>query len=285
MPGPARPVGAGAGRRGRDRRGRESRVDDHLRRLLLLADRVGALGEPRDYPARPAGAGRPGAPRAAHPARRAGHDGAHEREQCSPAGPRRDGRADRPARRRDDRHGRRLRAGQPAVPGERRGGPDRPAGRPGDRRGRRRGPEPPGGRRARRTCGTPRPASRGRTCCCTTRTAPCSRSVTARPPPRWSGSTTVFADHVHPAADPHGRDHRRPARSSSARIGVGDWAVTHGGGSLAISLPRRRAASARELIAPAAGSRVVDLPRHEGGRGVVEAVVDLRTRLAPGSAT
>ncbi|MBA2767830.1 MAG: glycoside hydrolase family 3 protein [Sporichthyaceae bacterium] len=28
----------------------ESVVDDHLRRLLLLADRTGALGEPRDYP-------------------------------------------------------------------------------------------------------------------------------------------------------------------------------------------------------------------------------------------
>ncbi len=52
MPGPDGPVGRRAGRRGASPARSPSRsVDDHLRRLLLLADRVGALGEPRDCPA------------------------------------------------------------------------------------------------------------------------------------------------------------------------------------------------------------------------------------------
>jgi beta-glucosidase len=58
-------------------------------------------------------------------------------------------------------------------------------------------------------------------------------------------------------------------------IGAGEWTVTHGGGSFAVSLPAQRDSLARELIAPPAGARVVDLPRQDTERGVVEAVVDL----------
>ena len=37
----------------------EAVVDEHLHRVLLLADRVGALGRPRDYPRPPARPGQP----------------------------------------------------------------------------------------------------------------------------------------------------------------------------------------------------------------------------------
>ena len=77
---------------------------------------------PRDVARGPAGAGQRRAPGAADPARRAGHDRADQRRRRAAAGPRRRRVAliGRHARR-DDRHGRRLGAGQPAVPGERRG--------------------------------------------------------------------------------------------------------------------------------------------------------------------
>ena len=50
MPGPFGPWGDAARRRRRARRGRREAIDDAVRRLLRLADRVGALGEPRGWP-------------------------------------------------------------------------------------------------------------------------------------------------------------------------------------------------------------------------------------------
>jgi beta-glucosidase len=50
MPGPAGPWGEALVSAVRAGDVAESVIDEHLRRLLLLADRVGALGAPRDYP-------------------------------------------------------------------------------------------------------------------------------------------------------------------------------------------------------------------------------------------
>jgi beta-glucosidase len=50
MPGPSGPWGAALVSAVRNGDVDEAVVDDHLRRLLRLADRVGALGTPRDYP-------------------------------------------------------------------------------------------------------------------------------------------------------------------------------------------------------------------------------------------
>jgi beta-glucosidase len=50
MPGPTGPWGDALVAAVREGEVDESTVDDHLRRLLLLASRVGALGEPRSYP-------------------------------------------------------------------------------------------------------------------------------------------------------------------------------------------------------------------------------------------
>ena len=51
MPGPTGPWGDALVEAVRDGQVDESVIDDHLARLLLLAQRVGALGTPRDYPA------------------------------------------------------------------------------------------------------------------------------------------------------------------------------------------------------------------------------------------
>ena len=51
MPGPAPWWVDGAWPRSRPARSPRRRIDDHLRRLLRLADRTGALGTPRSYPA------------------------------------------------------------------------------------------------------------------------------------------------------------------------------------------------------------------------------------------
>jgi beta-glucosidase len=50
MPGPSGPWGAALVQAVRDGEVDEAVIDDHLRRLLRLADRAGALGTPRDYP-------------------------------------------------------------------------------------------------------------------------------------------------------------------------------------------------------------------------------------------
>jgi beta-glucosidase len=82
-----RAVGRRAGRRGPSGEVAESVVDDHLRRLLRLADRVGALGAPppATRPTCRARTARP--PRAAHPARRRRDDRADQRRRAA-AGPR-----------------------------------------------------------------------------------------------------------------------------------------------------------------------------------------------------
>ena len=72
MPGPDGPWGEALVAAVRAGEVDEAVIDDHLRRLLLLAERVGALGEPRTWPAGPAGARQRRAPGAAHPAGRAG---------------------------------------------------------------------------------------------------------------------------------------------------------------------------------------------------------------------
>ncbi len=128
MPGPDGPVGRRAGRRGRDgavRRGGHRRA---RRRLLLLAERVGALGAPRTWPADVPAPDSAVAPRAAAPARRRRDDRARQRRHAA-------------ARRAAARvaligrhavetvvHGRRLGAGQPAAPGQRRRGAGRALG-------------------------------------------------------------------------------------------------------------------------------------------------------------
>src|SRR3954447_13182420 len=50
MPGPIRPWGADLVAAGESGQVPESVIDDHVRRLLRLADRVGALGHARDWP-------------------------------------------------------------------------------------------------------------------------------------------------------------------------------------------------------------------------------------------
>src|SRR5436305_1500169 len=50
MPGPAGPWGDALVEAVEAGTVREAVIDEHLRRLLRLADRVGALGTPRDYP-------------------------------------------------------------------------------------------------------------------------------------------------------------------------------------------------------------------------------------------
>ena len=133
----------------------ESVVDDHLRRLLRLADRVGALGRPR------AAARATCRPRTARSAR-------EQLTRLAAAGMTvltNDGAVlplDRAARvaligrhaRRHHRHGRRLGPGQPAVPGQRRRGPDRAARRRGHGHRRRRGADPAGAGRGRRSSPT-----------------------------------------------------------------------------------------------------------------------------------
>ena len=99
-------------------------LDDHVRRLLLLAARVGALGEPRSWPAEP--------PEPDSDVRRtqlrdlaaSGHDRAPQRRDAS-ARAGQPGGADRPERTGDDLHGRRLGAGARAAPGQRRRGAHR----------------------------------------------------------------------------------------------------------------------------------------------------------------
>jgi beta-glucosidase len=86
----------------------------------------------------------------------------------------------------------------------------------------------------------------------------------------------VFADHVTRLRIRTAVDLSGPVEIGV--IGAGEWAVTHGGGSLAISLPAEGDSLARELIAPPAASRLVELPAGAGAGGedgVVEAVVDL----------
>src|SRR3954454_13624357 len=51
MPGPGGPWGEALGAAVRSGEVDEAVIEDHLRRLLLLAERTGALGRPRDYPA------------------------------------------------------------------------------------------------------------------------------------------------------------------------------------------------------------------------------------------
>src|SRR3954454_6008398 len=51
MPGPEGPWGEALGAAVRSGEVDEAVIEDHLRRLLLLAERTGALGRPRDYPA------------------------------------------------------------------------------------------------------------------------------------------------------------------------------------------------------------------------------------------
>ena len=50
MPGPDGPWGDALVAAVEPARSTSRSIDDHLRRLLRLADRVGALGTPRDYP-------------------------------------------------------------------------------------------------------------------------------------------------------------------------------------------------------------------------------------------
>ena len=90
MPGPVGPWGDALVRAVRTGEVAEAVVDDHLRRLLRLADRVGALGGARPAPGPPAGPGQPGPPRAADPARRRRDDRADQRRRAA-AGPRRRG--------------------------------------------------------------------------------------------------------------------------------------------------------------------------------------------------
>ena len=95
----------------------EAVVDEHLRRLLRLADRVGVLGNERDYPS--------DLPAPDSEVRReqltrlaaAGMTVVKNEGDALPAGARCEGRARRPARGRHDRHGWRLRTGQPALSG------------------------------------------------------------------------------------------------------------------------------------------------------------------------
>ncbi len=101
----------------------EAVIDDHLRRLLRLADRVGALGGAR--PATRADLPAPDSPVRREQLTRlaaAGHDRAHQRRRVLPLA--RGARVALIGRhaRRDHRHGRRLGPGQPAVPGQRRRG-------------------------------------------------------------------------------------------------------------------------------------------------------------------
>jgi beta-glucosidase len=70
MPGPAGPWGDALVDAVRSGEVAEAVVDDHLRRLLRLADRVGALGNARPAPGTLARAGRSGPSRAADPAGR-----------------------------------------------------------------------------------------------------------------------------------------------------------------------------------------------------------------------
>ena len=125
MPGPGRPWGdelvaaVDAGEVD------ETVIDDHLRRVLRLADRVGALGTPEPI-RRPARAGQPSRK---DQLRRLAAAGMTVLTNAVPAPPHGTvGRADRPACARDDRHGRRFGAGQPAVPGQRRRRSQRSAG-------------------------------------------------------------------------------------------------------------------------------------------------------------
>ena len=133
----------------------ESVIDEHVCRLLRLAERVGALGGPgraaavarlghcagrsrAPRPAAPPGHGRPGGP------------GQQRRPSADRGrGGRRDwtGRGHRPARHRDGLHGRRVGPGEPAAPGLHRGRPRRRPRRAPQRRRRCRGPRAPGRRR------------------------------------------------------------------------------------------------------------------------------------------
>ena len=98
-------------------------VDDHVRRLLRLADRVGALGEHAQLAHRRARAGRRRTPRAAAPPRRVGHDRAHQRRHAPPR-PRLADRPRRPARPRDHLHGGRVGPGPCPAPDQHRRGHD-----------------------------------------------------------------------------------------------------------------------------------------------------------------
>ena len=103
------------------------------------------------------------------------------RRRGAAARPRHHGRADRPARPGDHRHGRRLRAGQPAVPGQRRRRPDRAARRRRHRHRRRRGPRPARSPPRPGFVTDPDTGEPGIHVTCTTPTAPCSRSEHCRP--------------------------------------------------------------------------------------------------------
>ncbi len=157
MPGPDGPWGEALVRDVESGAVPESVVDEHVTRLLRLAERVGALGEHRRWPAESTA---PDAPERRAQLRRLATDGmvVLANDGVLPlAAERRHRRPRRPARRRDRLHGRRIRPGEPALPGlHRRGAPsgDR---RPPHRRRRGRGARAP---RRRRPAVAARPGDR-----------------------------------------------------------------------------------------------------------------------------
>ena len=164
--------------------------------------------------------------------------------------------------RRDHRHGRRLGAGQPAVPGQRRAracarcsataSPSSTASRCGP------GRSPP----ARRSSPTRRPASPASACDPTTRTAPCSRSGTVdrrhgvrrlrRRLPRSPSATVALRGHVLGGG----------GRSSSACVGAGDWRLRRRRPSVTGTRSTSgEQASASDMLAPPVGDRRRELDR------------------------
>ena len=95
MPGPHGPWGGALVQAVRSGAVAEAVIDDHLARLLHLADRTGALGSPRDWPGAAAWAWRAAPPGCPDPPRGAGDDGPGQPRLGPAAGPRRADRLDR----------------------------------------------------------------------------------------------------------------------------------------------------------------------------------------------
>ena len=127
MPGPDGPWGDALVAAVRAGEVDESVIDEHLR-AAAAPRRPGRRARRLNASSPPTCRRRPAPTRREQLTRlaAAGHHGAHQRDGALPLAPGATGGADRPARARDHRHGRRFRAGQPAVPGQRRRGPDAP---------------------------------------------------------------------------------------------------------------------------------------------------------------